>query len=184
MAAAAAQGWASPSWPAAWWRPRSPWRRPCCWRRRARFVDLDGPLLLAKDRDDGLRYEDSLVYPPLAGALGLNAARRLSRNHARHQLPKFRSAIVPHFRLTKPFRGAPRLGLQLPFKITTPKSAGDDNGDGGSCVFGACCSAPYCLSIRRIVRHRPRCVFPKTAAARSAITCKPSPCCAPPARTS
>jgi L-alanine-DL-glutamate epimerase-like enolase superfamily enzyme len=30
----------------------------------ARFVDLDGPLLLAKDRDGGLRYEESLVYPP------------------------------------------------------------------------------------------------------------------------
>ena len=30
----------------------------------ARFVDLDGPLLLAKDRDGGLRYADSLVYPP------------------------------------------------------------------------------------------------------------------------
>jgi L-alanine-DL-glutamate epimerase-like enolase superfamily enzyme len=29
----------------------------------ARFVDLDGPLLLAKDRDGGLRYEESLVYP-------------------------------------------------------------------------------------------------------------------------
>jgi len=29
----------------------------------ARFVDLDGPLLLAKDRASGLRYEDSLVYP-------------------------------------------------------------------------------------------------------------------------
>jgi L-alanine-DL-glutamate epimerase-like enolase superfamily enzyme len=32
--------------------------------QRARFVDLDGPLLLAKDRDGGLRYADSLVYPP------------------------------------------------------------------------------------------------------------------------
>jgi L-alanine-DL-glutamate epimerase-like enolase superfamily enzyme len=31
---------------------------------RARVVDLDGPLLLAKDRTDGLRYEGSLVYPP------------------------------------------------------------------------------------------------------------------------
>jgi L-Ala-D/L-Glu epimerase len=31
---------------------------------RARFVDLDGPLLLAKDRENGLRYEGSLVYPP------------------------------------------------------------------------------------------------------------------------
>lgn len=29
----------------------------------ARFVDLDGPLLLTRDRDHGLRYEDSLVYP-------------------------------------------------------------------------------------------------------------------------
>ncbi|MBI3702933.1 MAG: dipeptide epimerase [Rhizobiales bacterium] len=29
----------------------------------AAFVDLDGPLLLAKDRPDGLRYADSLVYP-------------------------------------------------------------------------------------------------------------------------
>lgn len=31
---------------------------------RARFVDLDGPLLLAKDREPGLRYDGSLVYPP------------------------------------------------------------------------------------------------------------------------
>jgi L-alanine-DL-glutamate epimerase-like enolase superfamily enzyme len=30
----------------------------------ARFVDLDGPLLLAEDCDHGLHYEDSLVYPP------------------------------------------------------------------------------------------------------------------------
>jgi hypothetical protein len=29
----------------------------------ADFVDLDGPLLLAKDRAHGLRYEASLVYP-------------------------------------------------------------------------------------------------------------------------
>ena len=32
--------------------------------QRARVVDLDGPLLLARDREDGLRYEQSLVYPP------------------------------------------------------------------------------------------------------------------------
>jgi L-alanine-DL-glutamate epimerase-like enolase superfamily enzyme len=31
---------------------------------RARFVDLDGPLLLARDRDLGLRYEGAVVYPP------------------------------------------------------------------------------------------------------------------------
>jgi L-alanine-DL-glutamate epimerase-like enolase superfamily enzyme len=34
------------------------------------FVDLDGPLLLAKDRNGGLRYLDSLVYPPDAGFWG------------------------------------------------------------------------------------------------------------------
>jgi L-alanine-DL-glutamate epimerase-like enolase superfamily enzyme len=32
--------------------------------QRARIVDLDGPLLLAKDRAHGLRYEGSLAYPP------------------------------------------------------------------------------------------------------------------------
>jgi L-Ala-D/L-Glu epimerase len=37
---------------------------------QARFVDLDGPLLLAKDRDNGLRYDDSLVYPPDASLWG------------------------------------------------------------------------------------------------------------------
>src|SRR3984885_3168141 len=31
--------------------------------QRARFVDLDGPLLLAEDRADGLRYEGSLLHP-------------------------------------------------------------------------------------------------------------------------
>ncbi|MDO1584559.1 N-acetyl-D-Glu racemase DgcA [Rhizobium oryzicola] len=28
------------------------------------YADLDGPLLLARDREPGLRYEGSLVYPP------------------------------------------------------------------------------------------------------------------------
>jgi L-alanine-DL-glutamate epimerase-like enolase superfamily enzyme len=37
---------------------------------QARFVDLDGPLLLKHDRDDGLRYDDSLVYPPEAALWG------------------------------------------------------------------------------------------------------------------
>jgi L-alanine-DL-glutamate epimerase-like enolase superfamily enzyme len=31
--------------------------------QRARVVDLDGPLLLARDREHGLRYEGSLVHP-------------------------------------------------------------------------------------------------------------------------
>jgi L-alanine-DL-glutamate epimerase-like enolase superfamily enzyme len=38
--------------------------------QRARVVDLDGPLLLAKDRDEGLRYDGSLVYPPGAALWG------------------------------------------------------------------------------------------------------------------
>ncbi len=29
-----------------------------------RYVDLDGPLLLARDRPDGLRYEGSTIHPP------------------------------------------------------------------------------------------------------------------------
>jgi L-alanine-DL-glutamate epimerase-like enolase superfamily enzyme len=36
----------------------------------ARFVDLDGPLLLERDRRDGLRYEGSMVYPPEAALWG------------------------------------------------------------------------------------------------------------------
>ncbi len=31
---------------------------------RARFVDLDGPLLLARDRPKGLRYEGARLFPP------------------------------------------------------------------------------------------------------------------------
>jgi L-alanine-DL-glutamate epimerase-like enolase superfamily enzyme len=38
--------------------------------QRARVVDLDGALLLAKDRDHGLRYEGSEVYPPDAKLWG------------------------------------------------------------------------------------------------------------------
>lgn len=37
---------------------------------QARFVDLDGPLLLARDRDHGLRYDGSRVYPPEAALWG------------------------------------------------------------------------------------------------------------------
>lgn len=37
---------------------------------RARFVDLDGPLLIANDRPDGLRYDGSIVYPPTATLWG------------------------------------------------------------------------------------------------------------------
>jgi len=32
--------------------------------QQARYVDLDGPLLLARDRETGLRYDGSLIYPP------------------------------------------------------------------------------------------------------------------------
>ena len=40
--------------------------------QRARVVDLDGPLLLAKDRERGLRYEGSLIYPPRPRAVGMS----------------------------------------------------------------------------------------------------------------
>lgn len=36
----------------------------------ADFVDLDGPLLLSRDREPGLRYETSLVFPPSAALWG------------------------------------------------------------------------------------------------------------------
>jgi L-alanine-DL-glutamate epimerase-like enolase superfamily enzyme len=32
--------------------------------QRARYVDLDGPLLLARDRAHGLHYDGSLITPP------------------------------------------------------------------------------------------------------------------------
>jgi L-Ala-D/L-Glu epimerase len=38
--------------------------------QRASIVDLDGPLLLAKDRPDGLRYDGSCAYPPEAALWG------------------------------------------------------------------------------------------------------------------
>jgi L-alanine-DL-glutamate epimerase-like enolase superfamily enzyme len=38
--------------------------------QRARVVDLDGPLLLARDRENGLRYAESLVHPPTAALWG------------------------------------------------------------------------------------------------------------------
>jgi len=37
---------------------------------RARFVDLDGPLLLAHDRSEGLKYDVSVVHPPEAKLWG------------------------------------------------------------------------------------------------------------------
>jgi len=36
----------------------------------ARYVDLDGPLLLARDREAGLRYEGSLLHPPTPALWG------------------------------------------------------------------------------------------------------------------
>jgi L-alanine-DL-glutamate epimerase-like enolase superfamily enzyme len=38
--------------------------------QQASVVDLDAPLLLATDRNQGLRYEGSLVYPPEPGLWG------------------------------------------------------------------------------------------------------------------
>ncbi len=31
---------------------------------RAQYVDLDGPLLLARDRPEGLVYDGSRIHPP------------------------------------------------------------------------------------------------------------------------
>jgi L-Ala-D/L-Glu epimerase len=36
----------------------------------ADWVDLDGPLLLARDRDPRLRYDGSLLHPPTAALWG------------------------------------------------------------------------------------------------------------------
>ncbi len=38
--------------------------------RSARYVDLDGPLLLARDREPGLEYEGSIIHPPDADVWG------------------------------------------------------------------------------------------------------------------
>jgi len=38
--------------------------------QRARYVDLDGPLLLARDRAEGLHYDGSIVEPPSARLWG------------------------------------------------------------------------------------------------------------------
>jgi L-alanine-DL-glutamate epimerase-like enolase superfamily enzyme len=38
----------------------------------AKVVDLDGPLLLAKDREPGIRFDGSLMYPATARAMGLS----------------------------------------------------------------------------------------------------------------
>ncbi len=36
----------------------------------ADWVDLDGPLLLARDRDEGLRYDGAVLHPPAPGLWG------------------------------------------------------------------------------------------------------------------
>ena len=42
----------------------------CLLAQDAEFVDLDAPLLLAKDRQPGLRYDSSTVYPPTPALWG------------------------------------------------------------------------------------------------------------------
>src|SRR3546814_12760467 len=46
-------------------------------------VDLDGPLLLAEDREPGLKIEDSLVYPPAATPWGYSRRRHSGANRNR-----------------------------------------------------------------------------------------------------
>lgn len=38
--------------------------------QRVEYVDLDGPLLLSKDREPGLRFQDSILQPPIAALWG------------------------------------------------------------------------------------------------------------------
>ena len=38
--------------------------------QQASVVDLDGPLLLAEDREDGLRYDGSELFPPTPALWG------------------------------------------------------------------------------------------------------------------
>ncbi len=38
--------------------------------QQARWVDIDGPLLLAQDREGGMRYQGSVVHPPAAALWG------------------------------------------------------------------------------------------------------------------
>ena len=71
--------------------------------QRARFVDLDGPLLLAADRDDGLRYDGSTVILS-AGRAALCGNRFV---HARKAYP----ARWP--RATSPSEPASALRRQL-----------------------------------------------------------------------
>jgi L-alanine-DL-glutamate epimerase-like enolase superfamily enzyme len=33
--------------------------------QRAKYVDLDGPLLLARDRKPSIRYDGAIMYPPV-----------------------------------------------------------------------------------------------------------------------
>ena len=38
--------------------------------QQARFVDLDGPLLLSRDHENGLRYEGNTLFPAETGLWG------------------------------------------------------------------------------------------------------------------
>ena len=38
--------------------------------QRAKYVDLDGPLLLARDRVPGLKFDGSTIYPPQSALWG------------------------------------------------------------------------------------------------------------------
>ena len=61
--------------------------------QQARVVDLDGPLLLANDRDNGLRYDGSLVHPPLRRCGARD--RSGSRHRLAHRLASGNDDIVP-----------------------------------------------------------------------------------------
>ncbi len=120
--------------------------------QRARYVDLDGPLLLAKDRPDGLRYAESLVYPPTSGAVGLSRGPA-SRAHE-HARGSTTFALLP----------APASGLHLGTHFA--RRGARRSGDWADANSGDCCRGRD-AAVASPHRRRRRCASPKTAAARS-----------------
>ncbi|MEI7996221.1 MAG: hypothetical protein WCH01_15095, partial [Methylococcaceae bacterium] len=56
---ASLRSWSDASWEHLWrWLPLF------FLTQGTRYVDLDGPLLLTKDRQPGLHYEGSQIFPP------------------------------------------------------------------------------------------------------------------------
>ena len=75
--------------------------------QRARYVDLDGPLLLAKDRPDGLRYAGQPGLSAGARAVGLNAHRYSAMIDISQCGTARLQAVIPACRNPRPSPRAP-----------------------------------------------------------------------------